>query len=115
MKQKADIICISWTCAKGLDENDYTNLENKISEVGGKSLMQQATTAPRQRNHFPLPFRAHSASVAVQSVAYPLSAPKPLTPSSEFLLKSYALISRSIWIKAVKIRQMAALPLQLLL
>ncbi len=58
MNQEADIICISWTCAKDLDEDDYTNLENKISDAGGKCLIFCATgdNGPSAEKSFPAAF-----------------------------------------------------------
>ena len=43
MRHEADIICISWTCAENLDDNDIGKLETKIQKAAKNSLIFCAT------------------------------------------------------------------------
>jgi len=75
MNQQVDIICISWTCAKDLDEESQERLERKIQEAGGKSLIFCATgdKGPSAKESypaaFPSPFKICSCSVSGQPSA----------------------------------------------
>lgn len=59
MSEEADVICISWTCAGDVDDNDFGNLETKIQEASRNSLIFCATgdKGPAAKESYPAGFK----------------------------------------------------------
>ena len=72
MSHKADVICISWTCAEDLDDKDSGDLETEIQEAAKNSLIFCATgdKGPTAKESYPAgfktPFKICSCSISGQ-------------------------------------------------
>ncbi len=72
MSHTVDVICISWTCAEGLDLNDFGDLEEMIMKAANNSLIFCATgdKGPSAKKSYPAgfknPFKICSCSISGQ-------------------------------------------------